>query len=127
MQKLSRRRAVDNFMRTDVLSNRELAKQNGVSDGVIRNRAKAEGWQRDLKAQVRAQVSSTLALTKESPEVRTEVRKVRTSLHARVRVRTDASAHRPYASGVTGRTQCTTNRGDGRKILAGCRCYQAVH
>ncbi|MDO8769206.1 MAG: hypothetical protein Q7K57_10955 [Burkholderiaceae bacterium] len=64
--------------RTDVLSNRELARLYGVKDGAIRNRAKAEGWERDLKEQVQERVVSELANLESSQELRTELRTLRT-------------------------------------------------
>ncbi|MDO8769207.1 MAG: hypothetical protein Q7K57_10960 [Burkholderiaceae bacterium] len=77
--------------RTDVLSSRELARLYGVKDGVIRNRAKAEGWERDLKAQVQERVVSELASlesSESSPEVRTKVRTVLTPYTREDEVRT---------------------------------------
>ena len=119
--------AIKAHYRTDVLSNRELAKQNGVSDGAIRKRAKAEGWQRDLKAQVQAEVLSALTSPEESPPVRTEVRKVRTPYTQveEVRtgeVRTDRDIVDSVAAMVVGvvrehRTHLTTGRGIVRVLM----------
>jgi len=57
---------VERFYRTGLLSIREIAKQAGVSEGAIRKKAKANGWERDLTAKVREKVRTEL--------VRAEVR-----------------------------------------------------
>lgn len=58
--------AIERLYRADVLSIREIAAQHGISEGAIRKRAKAEGWERDLGDKVAAKVRNEL--------VRTEVR-----------------------------------------------------
>ena len=46
--------------RAGQLSNVMLGKKYGVSEGAIRKRVKAEGWQKDLASEVRAQVREKL-------------------------------------------------------------------
>jgi transposase-like protein len=58
--------AIEREFRAGQLSVREIARQHGVTDGAIRKRAAAHGWERDLSGQVRETVRSRL--------VRTEVR-----------------------------------------------------
>lgn len=58
--------AIEKHYRAGVLSLREIAKQLGVTDGAIRKKAKANGWQRDLTARVAERVRAEL--------VRSEVR-----------------------------------------------------
>jgi len=60
--------AVERDYRGDVMTNRELARQYGCSEGAIRKKAKAEGWEKDLSEQVSAKVRNELVRT----EVRTE-------------------------------------------------------
>jgi hypothetical protein len=63
--------AIERAFRAGVLSVREIAKQQGVSDTAIRKKAKAGGWLRDLTAKVQERVRAEL--------VRSEVR----AAHAR--------------------------------------------
>ncbi len=58
--------AIEREYRAGQISIREIARQYGVSDRAIRNRAKNLGWERDLTDRVAAKVRSDL--------VRTEVR-----------------------------------------------------
>lgn len=46
--------------RSGQLSNVEIAKQFGISEGAIRKRAKKDGWKRDLSDQVRKRVREKL-------------------------------------------------------------------
>lgn len=69
--------SIERDYRANVLSIREIAKIHDVSDKAIRNKAKANGWQRDLTAKVNEQVRTEL--------VRTEVR----APNAQEKVRTE--------------------------------------
>jgi hypothetical protein len=46
--------------RAGQLTNVQIAKQHGITEGAIRRRAKSRGWQRDLSARVQQQVRSEL-------------------------------------------------------------------
>lgn len=52
--------AIHGEYRAGQLSNVMLGKKYGVSEGAIRKKAKAEGWQKDLAGEVRAQVKEKL-------------------------------------------------------------------
>ncbi|MEQ6329197.1 hypothetical protein VLF92_12840 [Pseudomonas chengduensis] len=52
--------AIHNEYRAGQLSNVMLGKKYGVSEGMIRKKAKAENWQKDLAGAVRAQVKEKL-------------------------------------------------------------------
>jgi hypothetical protein len=58
--------AIEKAYRAGQLSIREIARQHHLSEGAIRKKAKADEWERDLTAKVRAAVRTEL--------VRTEVR-----------------------------------------------------
>lgn len=60
--------------RAGQLSNVLLGKKHGVSEGAIRKRAKAEGWQKDLAGAVRERVREKLVREEvREPNVRDEV------------------------------------------------------
>lgn len=54
---------IEREYRAGQLSIRELARQHGCTDGAIRKRAKAEGWQRNLASEVRKRVREKLVRT----------------------------------------------------------------
>ena len=62
--------AIESTYRAGVLSIREIASKNGITDGAIRKRAKKENWSRDLSEKIKNK-SEELVRTK---EVRTKVR-----------------------------------------------------
>jgi transposase-like protein len=62
--------AIESAYRAGVLSIREIASKNGITDGTIRKRAKKENWSRDLSEKIKSK-SDELVRTK---EVRTKVR-----------------------------------------------------
>ncbi|OCG46009.1 hypothetical protein A9G28_11050 [Gilliamella sp. Fer1-1] len=62
--------AIESAYRAGVLSIREIASKNGITDGAIRKRAKKENWSRDLSEKIKNK-SDELVRTK---EVRTKVR-----------------------------------------------------
>lgn len=57
---------VERDYRAGILSLREIANSQGITEGAIRKRAKAQGWERDLSAKVQEKVRNEL--------VRNEVR-----------------------------------------------------
>lgn len=66
---------IERAFRAGILSIREIAKSNNVSEAGIRKRAKTEGWQRDLTAKVQAAVRTKLTRGSEEAaqhEVRAE-------------------------------------------------------
>jgi hypothetical protein len=62
--------AIESAYRAGLLSIREIASKNGITDGAIRKRAKKENWARDLSEKIKNK-SDELVRTK---EVRTKVR-----------------------------------------------------
>lgn len=62
---------VEREYRAGIRSLRDIGSEFGVSEGAIRKRVKAEGWERDLSARIEARAES---LVRKS-EVRAEVRK----------------------------------------------------
>lgn len=59
--------SIEREFRAGQLSVREIARQHSITEGAIRKKSKAEGWQQDLTAKVRERVRTEL--------VRSEVRK----------------------------------------------------
>ena len=55
--------AIEGHYRAGVLSIREIAKQAGITDAAIRQKAKANNWERDLTAKVAAKVRTDLLRT----------------------------------------------------------------
>lgn len=53
--------AIERAYRAGVLSVREIASSCGVSHTAIQKRAKANGWERDLKAKIKAKADSLVA------------------------------------------------------------------
>lgn len=69
--------AIEKLYRAGVLSIREIARQHGITDKAIRNKAEAGQWQRDLTHKVEAKVRSVLVRSQvrsfsTADEVRTE-------------------------------------------------------
>ncbi len=58
---------IERDYRAGVLSIREIGKINDISDKAIRNKAKAEGWERDLSAKVAEKVRSELVRSESAP------------------------------------------------------------
>lgn len=71
--------------RAGVLSIREIAANHGITDGAIRKKAKAQGWERDISAKVQAKADALVR----TEEVRA---KVRTASKLEERVLIEASA-----------------------------------
>lgn len=68
--------AIERAFRAGVLSIREIAKLNDVSDKAIRNRAKDAGWQRDLTERVNEKVRTELVRSESALEARTNEREI---------------------------------------------------
>lgn len=64
--------AIQNDYRAGVLSTREIGAAHGVSHTAINKRAKAEGWDRDLTAKIRAKADALVAKREVSKEVSSE-------------------------------------------------------
>lgn len=56
--------------RANTLSLREIASEHGITEGAIRKKAKAEGWERDLSGKVKAKADALVR----KEQVRSEVR-----------------------------------------------------
>ena len=62
--------AIERDYRAGVLSLREIAIPNGITEGAIRKRAKRDGWERDLDAKIQARADALVR----KQEVRSAVR-----------------------------------------------------
>ena len=74
--------SVKNEFRAGQLSNSEIARQHGISEGTIRKRAKKEGWKKDLRQRVKQAVRTELVRephARTRAEVRTEEEIVETA------------------------------------------------
>lgn len=58
--------------RAGVLSIREIASQHGITHTAINKRAKKEGWERDLKAKIKAKADALVSKREVSTEVSTK-------------------------------------------------------
>ncbi|WP_454844090.1 hypothetical protein [Pseudomonas gorinensis] len=63
---------IEQLFRAGLLSVREIASACGVSHTAINKRAKAEGWERDLKAKIKAKADSLVSKREVSSKVSTE-------------------------------------------------------
>lgn len=61
---------IEGQYRANVLSLRIIGTQHGITEGAIRKKAKAEGWQRDLAAKVRKQAKEELVRSDGTQSVR---------------------------------------------------------
>lgn len=64
--------SIERDYRAGVLSVREIASKHGPSHTAINKKAKAEGWERDLKAKIKAKADSLVSRSEVSTEVSTE-------------------------------------------------------
>lgn len=64
--------AIEMKYRTSGVSVRTIAAEYGVTEGAIRRRAKAEGWERDLQEKVRVATEALLVRKESTQDVRTE-------------------------------------------------------
>lgn len=96
--------AVERDFRAGVLSNREIGERHGCSEGMVRKKAKALGWTRDLGAKVAAKAEDIMrrkvAQGERTPEnIATEREIIETNAEAIVSVR---MAHRVNIKRATG-------------------------
>ena len=96
--------AVERDYRAGLLSNREIGERHGCSEGMVRKKAKALGWTRDLGAKVAAKADDLMrrqvAKSERTPEnVATEREIIETNAQAIVAVR---MSHRSNISKATG-------------------------
>lgn len=64
--------AIESAYRAGLLSVREIGSQNGVTHTAINKRAKKEGWERDLKAKIKAKAEALVSRREVSKQVSTE-------------------------------------------------------
>lgn len=64
--------AIERDYRAGIMSLREIADPNGVTEGAIRKRAKRDGWVRDLGAKIKARADDLVRKELVRSEVRTE-------------------------------------------------------
>lgn len=100
--------AIERAYRAGVLSVREIAASCGVSHTAIQKRAKANGWERDLKAKIKAKADSLVAkrevatqVASKSVETEREIIEVNAEVIANIRM-----AHR----GDISRCRSLTNK-----------------
>lgn len=53
--------AIESAYRAGLLSIREIASQHGITHGAINKRAKRDGWERDLKAKIKAKADALVS------------------------------------------------------------------
>ena len=64
--------AIESAYRAGLMSIREIASQHGITHGAINKRAKKDGWERDLKAKIKAKADSLVSKREVSKQVSTE-------------------------------------------------------
>ncbi|MBM7346067.1 hypothetical protein [Pantoea coffeiphila] len=64
--------AIESAYRAGLLSVREIASQHGITHGAINKRAKRDGWERDLKAKIKAKADALVSKREVSRVVSTE-------------------------------------------------------
>ncbi|HBZ2492084.1 TPA: hypothetical protein N3Z59_002208 [Klebsiella pneumoniae] len=64
--------AIETAYRAGVMSIREIASQHGITHTAINKRAKKEGWERDLKAKIKAKAESLVSKREVSKRVSSE-------------------------------------------------------
>lgn len=89
--------------RANTLSLREIASEHGITEGAIRKKAKAEGWERDLSGKVKAKADALVRKEQVRSEVRAgsaetekQVVEVEAQVQARIRLshRSDIARNR---------------------------------
>lgn len=66
--------AIEREYRLGIRANTAIARTHGITEGAIRKRAKAEGWTRDLNAQVKAKADDLVRKREVRAQVRQEQR-----------------------------------------------------
>jgi len=64
--------AIESAYRAGLMSIREIASQHGITHGAINKRAKKDGWERDLKAKIKAKADALVSKREVSSKVSTE-------------------------------------------------------
>ncbi|EKN4192448.1 TPA: hypothetical protein ACNAMN_001325 [Yersinia enterocolitica] len=64
--------AIESAYRAGLMSIREIASQHGITHGAINKRAKRDGWERDLKAKIKAKADALVSKREVSSKVSTE-------------------------------------------------------
>lgn len=64
--------AIESAYRAGLMSVREIASQQGITHGAINKRAKRDGWERDLKAKIKAKADALVSKREVSTLVSTE-------------------------------------------------------
>ena len=64
--------AIESAYRAGLLSIREIASQHGITHGAINKRAKRDGWERALKAKIKAKADALVSKREVSSQVSTE-------------------------------------------------------
>ncbi|HHG9971256.1 TPA: hypothetical protein ACPZLC_004274, partial [Yersinia enterocolitica] len=63
--------AIESAYRAGLMSIREIASQHGITHGAINKRAKRDGWERDLKAKIKAKADALVSKREVSTQVST--------------------------------------------------------
>ena len=64
--------AIESAYRAGLMSIREIASQHGITHGAINKRAKRDGWERDLKAKIKAKADALVSKREVSRQVSTQ-------------------------------------------------------
>lgn len=64
--------AIESAYRAGLMSIREIASLHGITHGAINKRAKRDGWERDLKAKIKAKADALVSKREVSTKVSTE-------------------------------------------------------
>lgn len=64
--------AIESAYRAGLMSIREIASHHGITHGAINKRAKRDGWERDLKAKIKAKADALVSKREVSSKVSTE-------------------------------------------------------
>ena len=62
---------IESAYRAGLMSIREIASQHGITHGAINKRAKRDGWERDLKAKIKAKADALVSKREVSTQVST--------------------------------------------------------
>lgn len=85
--------AIERAYRAGLLSIREIASAHGITHGAINKRAKRDGWERDLKAKIKAKAdalvskrSVSTAVSTKSPDTEREIIELNAEVIANIRM-----------------------------------------
>lgn len=123
--------AIERAYRAGVLSVREIAASCGVSHTAIQKRAKANGWERDLKAKIKAKADSLVAkrevatqVASKSVETEREIIEVNAEVIANIRMahRGDISRGRRLTNKLLDELEALTDeQGTIKELIAQLR------